>query len=76
MQLPAGSPSTDINVVLMDSALTPAPLDVLVSTRRVVGRFEELSVEEVRDMFQCAHRVAPVLRREFGASSLTISVQV
>ena len=76
MQLPAGSPSTDINVVLMDSTLTPAPLDVLVSTRRVVGRFEELSVEEVRDMFLCAHRVAPVLRREFGASSLTISVQV
>ena len=60
----------------MSSSLTPFPLDVLVSTRRVVQRFAELRPEEVADLFHCAHRLAPVLQQEFKGTSLTISVQV
>ena len=39
-------------------------------------RFQDLSTEEVGDLFHCAHRVAPVISRIFGGTSLTISVQV
>jgi bis(5'-adenosyl)-triphosphatase len=56
-------------------ALTLFSLDVLVSTRRPVGRFQDLLAEEVRDLFLSVHRVAPVIKREFGGTSLTISVQ-
>lgn len=56
--------------------LTLHPLDVLVSTRRVVGRFEDLLPDEVADLFLCAHRVGPVVQRVFGGTSLTISMQV
>ena len=41
-----------------------------------MARFKELSVEEVGDLFVCAHRVAPVISREFGGTSMTISIQV
>lgn len=51
------------------------PGHVLVSTRRPVARFKELSVEEVGDLFVCAHRVAPVISTEFGGTSMTISIQ-
>ncbi|CAI8033373.1 Bis(5'-adenosyl)-triphosphatase [Geodia barretti] len=51
------------------------PGHVLVATRRPVERFQDLSTEEVGDLFHCAHRVAPVISRIFGGTSLTISVQ-
>ena len=41
-----------------------------------MGRFEDLEAEEVGDLFRCVHRVAPVIKREFAGTSLTISVQV
>ena len=41
-----------------------------------MGRFQDLSAEEVGDLFLSVHRVAPVIKREFGGTSLTISVQV
>ena len=41
-----------------------------------MARFKELSVEEVGDLFVCAHQVAPVISREFGGTSMTISIQV
>ena len=41
-----------------------------------MARFKELSVEEVGDLFVCAHRVAPVISTEFGGTSMTISIQV
>ena len=50
--------------------------DILISTRRVVARFVDLSPEEVSDLFLCAHRVAPVIQREYRGTSLTIAVQV
>ena len=37
--------------------------DVLVSTKRPVARFADLTSDEVADMFQCAHRIAPVLEK-------------
>lgn len=51
------------------------PGHVLVATRRKVERFQDLSVNEVTDLFQCVHRVAPVISRVFAGTSLTISVQ-
>ena len=51
-------------------------LDVLVSTKRVVARFADLTPDEVTDLFLCTHRIAPVLQREFSSTSLTIALQV
>jgi len=50
--------------------------DILISTRRVVARFADLTPEEVSDLFLCAHRIAPIIQKEFQATSLTIAVQV
>ena len=41
-----------------------------------MARFVDLSPEEVSDLFLCAHRVAPVIQREYRGTSLTIAVQV
>ncbi len=51
------------------------PKDVLVSTRRVVKRFADLTPEEVSDLFLCVHRVAPVVERAFQGTSTTIAMQ-
>ena len=50
--------------------------DVLVATHRVVARFGELTSDEVADLFQCAHRIAPVLQSAFNATALTLALQV
>lgn len=60
----------------MCGSLTLLPLDVLVATRRQVEWFQDLSSDEVGDLFVCAHRVAPVIRKVYGGTSLTISIQV
>ena len=40
-------------------------IDVLVSTKRPFARFADLTSDEVADLFQCAHRIAPVLEKVY-----------
>ena len=51
------------------------PGHVLVSPVRSVSQFEDLHSEELSDLFALSQRVGTVLKREFSASSLTISIQ-
>ena len=51
-------------------------IDVLVSSIRVVQRFQDLTREEVSDLFQCVHLIAPKLEKYFNTTSLTIAIQV
>jgi bis(5'-adenosyl)-triphosphatase len=51
------------------------PGHVLVSSVRVVPRFEDLTKDEVADLFQCVHAIAPKLQAQFNATSLTIAIQ-
>ncbi len=49
---------------------------VLISPKRVVPRFKQLSAEEVADLWQLAQRVGAVLEEKLEASSLTLAIQV
>ncbi|XP_011405744.1 PREDICTED: bis(5'-adenosyl)-triphosphatase-like isoform X1 [Amphimedon queenslandica] len=51
------------------------PGHVLVSSVRVVSRFQDLTKEEVSDLFQCVHLIAPKIEQHFNATSLTIAIQ-
>jgi bis(5'-adenosyl)-triphosphatase len=51
------------------------PGHVLVSPRRVVPRFNDLSAAEVQDLFLTVHRVSRMVERVYGASSLNIAIQ-
>lgn len=51
------------------------PGHVLVSPRRVVPRFSDLSHAEVVDLFVTVQRVARVIERVYDATSLNIAVQ-
>ncbi|KAF2746195.1 HIT-like protein [Sporormia fimetaria CBS 119925] len=51
------------------------PGHVLVSPRRVVPRFNDLSADEVQDLFLTVQRVSRTLERVFQASSLNIAIQ-
>jgi len=51
------------------------PGHVLVSPRRVVPRFNDLSVAEVQDLFLTVQRVSRMVERVFSASSLNIAIQ-
>ncbi|KAH7072456.1 HIT-like domain-containing protein [Paraphoma chrysanthemicola] len=51
------------------------PGHVLVSPRRVVPRFNDLSAAEVQDLFITVQRVSRMVERVFGASSLNIAIQ-
>lgn len=50
-------------------------LDVLVTPIRVVPRFADLTQEEVCDLFLAVHTIAPVLERQYQATSLSITIQ-
>ncbi|XP_019855463.1 PREDICTED: bis(5'-adenosyl)-triphosphatase-like isoform X2 [Amphimedon queenslandica] len=52
------------------------PGHVLVSSVRVVSRFQDLTKEEVSDLFQCVHLIAPKIEQHFNATSLTIAIQL
>lgn len=41
-----------------------------------MSRFHELSSEEVSDLFNCVHCIAPLLQQQYNATSLTIAIQV
>ncbi|KAF2272482.1 HIT-like protein, partial [Westerdykella ornata] len=51
------------------------PGHVLVSPRRVVPRFNDLSAAEVQDLFLTVQRVSKTVERVFQASSLNIAIQ-
>jgi bis(5'-adenosyl)-triphosphatase len=51
------------------------PGHVLVSPRRVVPRFNDLSAAEVQDLFLTVQRVSRMVERVFDASSLNIAIQ-
>ncbi|KAF2824402.1 HIT-like protein [Ophiobolus disseminans] len=51
------------------------PGHVLVSPRRIVPRFNDLSAAEVQDLFLTVQRVSRMVERVFGASSLNIAIQ-
>jgi len=51
------------------------PGHVLVSPKRVVGRFYDLSVDEVADLWTAAHRVGQRLEPHYGANSMTYAIQ-
>ncbi|KAF2035269.1 HIT-like protein [Setomelanomma holmii] len=51
------------------------PGHVLVSPRRVVPRFNDLSAAEVQDLFLTVQRVSRMVEHVFGASSLNIAIQ-
>ncbi|KAJ4324037.1 Dinucleoside triphosphate hydrolase [Neodidymelliopsis sp. IMI 364377] len=51
------------------------PGHVLVSPRRIVPRFNDLSAAEVQDLFMTVQRVSRMVERVFAASSLNIAIQ-
>ncbi|XP_035376526.1 bis(5'-adenosyl)-triphosphatase [Electrophorus electricus] len=51
------------------------PGHVLVCPLRPVERFRDLRPDEVTDLFTTTQRVAGVVEKHFGASSLTIAIQ-
>ena len=51
------------------------PGHVLVSPRRIVPRFNDLSVVEVQDLFLTVQRVSRTVERVYNASSLNIAIQ-
>ena len=46
-----------------------------MSPRRIVPRFNDLSAEEVKDLFLTVQRVSSMVERVFAASSLNIAIQ-
>ncbi|TWW62668.1 Bis(5'-adenosyl)-triphosphatase [Takifugu flavidus] len=50
--------------------------DVLVCPLRPVERFGDLQPDELADLFTTTQRVANLVERHFGATSLTIAIQV
>lgn len=51
------------------------PGHVLVSSKRVVPRFTELTGEEVQDIWSLAQKVGSVIEEHFEATSLTFAIQ-
>lgn len=51
------------------------PGHVLVSPIRVVKRFCDLTEEEVADLFTSTQKIARIIEKEYGATSLSIAIQ-
>ena len=51
------------------------PGHVLVSPKRIVPRFNDLSAAEVQDLFLTVQKVSRMVERVFDASSLNIAIQ-
>lgn len=51
------------------------PGHVLVSTKRVVPRFTELTTEETGDLWALAQKVGKMLEQHYGTSALTLTIQ-
>lgn len=48
---------------------------MLVSSKRCVPRLADLTSDEVADLFQCAHRIVPVIEKVYHGTALTLAVQ-
>ena len=51
------------------------PWHVLVSPIRFVNRFYDLTEEEVMDLFASTQKIARVIEKEYGVTSLSIAIQ-
>ncbi|EFJ39318.1 hypothetical protein VOLCADRAFT_71460, partial [Volvox carteri f. nagariensis] len=51
------------------------PGHVLVSTKRVVQRFTDLTPDEVSDLWLLAQRIGKTVEAHYGAQSLTLAIQ-
>jgi diadenosine tetraphosphate (Ap4A) HIT family hydrolase len=51
------------------------PGHVLVSPKRVVHRFADLSLEEVADLWTLSQRVGNAIEKHYNGSSLTLTIQ-
>lgn len=51
------------------------PGHVLVSPKRIVPRFADMTTEEVQDLFLAVHKIGPILQQVYGGTSLTIAIQ-
>lgn len=51
------------------------PGHVLFIPKRVCARIEDLSAEEVTDLFASVHQTSPLLQSHFGGSALNIAIQ-
>jgi hypothetical protein len=69
-----------LNVQSASSAAAAVPASpsghVLISPKRVVKRFAELTSDEVADMWGLAQLVGKTLEPHYKASSLTLAIQV
>ena len=52
------------------------PGHVLVVPKRVVQRFQDLTPEEVSDLFLSTQKVGSVIEKRYQGESLTIAIQV
>ena len=68
--------SSSLPPLLASRCIAPCAGHVLISPRRVVKRFSELSQEEVCDLWQLAQRVGSAIEPHYKASSLTMAIQV
>lgn len=51
------------------------PGHVLISPKRIVHRFAELSIEEISDLWTLSQRVGIAIEKHYTASSLTLTIQ-
>ena len=49
--------------------------DVLVSPKRVVKRFADMTSEEVKDLFIATHQIVPVMERHYHGTATNIAIQ-
>ena len=50
-------------------------LDVLVSPKRVVKRFADMTGEEVKDLFIATHQIVPAIERHYRGMATNIAIQ-
>jgi bis(5'-adenosyl)-triphosphatase len=51
------------------------PGHVLVIPKRVVSRFQDLTSEEVTDLWSSVHKIGPTLERHLGCSAMNLAIQ-
>ena len=51
------------------------PGHVLVIPKRIISRFQDLTAEEVEDLWRSAQEIGKVIEREYSAESLTFTIQ-